>query len=73
MHEDLQIPVQMEMKEERMKKEKYETCIHAEKVGQYAVYVTPGCPRASKVKGHLVSSKDRCKGCRNWQRKETRA
>ena len=53
-----------------MKKEKYETCIHAEKVGQYAVYVTPGCPRANIIKGHLVSSKDRCRECRSWEGKE---
>ena len=50
-----------------MKKEKFETCIHAEKVGQTAVFVKPGCPRASLIKGHLVSSKDRCKECRSWR------
>ena len=58
---------QEEMKENGMKKEKYETCIHAEKVGQYAVFVTPGCPRANMIKGRLVSSKDRCRGCRSWE------
>ncbi len=63
----MRAPVRMEMKEDRMKKEKYKTCIHAEKVGQYAVYVTPGCPRASKIKGRRVSSKDRCRECRSWE------
>lgn len=56
-----------ELKKQR---EKYETCIHAEKVGQIAVYVTPGCPRANMIRGHLVSSKDRCRGCRSWKGKE---
>ena len=67
MHEDLWVPVRMEMKEDRMKNEKYETCIHTEKVGQYAVYVTPGCPRASMIKGQLVSSKERCRKCQSWK------
>ena len=59
------------MKGDRMKKEKYETCVYVKEIGQIAVYVIPGCPRASKVKGHLVSSKDRCRECRSWEGKET--
>lgn len=47
--------------------EKYRTCKHAEKIGQIAVYVAPGCPQASLVKGHLVSSKSRCRNCKRWE------
>lgn len=49
------------------KKQKYNTCIHAESVGVYAVYVKPSCPRASMVKGLLVSSKKRCEECRSYK------
>lgn len=48
-------------------KEKYKTCIHAEKVGRIAVYVRPTCKRATMIKGILVSSKQRCKECQNWE------
>lgn len=48
-------------------KEKYETCIHAEFVGELAVFVGPGCPRANMIKGKLVSSKHRCRECRSWE------
>ena len=51
---------------------KYDTCIHAESVGTYAVYVKPSCPRASMIKGRMVSSKKRCEECRSYKpRKET--
>ena len=61
------------MKDKRKgQKEKYETCTHSESVGQYAVFVKPSCPRASMVKGRMVSSKDRCRGCESWKgRKDT--
>ena len=39
------------------KKEKYETCRHAETVGDIAVYVKPTCPRLLMIKGTLRSSK----------------
>lgn len=42
-----------------MKKPKYETCIHMKGIGEFAVYVTPGCPRSNMVMGRLVSSKMR--------------
>lgn len=48
-------------------KEKYQTCKHVEKIGQTAVYVTPGCPRANMIRGHLVSTKTRCRKCRRWE------
>lgn len=48
---------------------KYETCQHVESIGQLAVYVTPGCPRAEMLKGYLISSKWRCKECRAWKQK----
>ena len=47
--------------------EKYQTCKHAEKIGQIAVYVAPGCPQASLVKGHLASSKSRCRNCKRLE------
>lgn len=50
-----------------MKEEKYQTCKHVEKIGQTAVYVTPGCPQANMIKGTLVSSKIRCRECKSWE------
>lgn len=47
-----------------MSKEKYETCVHVKSIGQIAVYVTPSCPQATQIKGHLVSSKERCRRCK---------
>lgn len=55
-----------------MKKPKHETCIHVEKPGEFAVYVTPGCPMANMVMGHLVSSKKRCQECRHWKARTTK-
>lgn len=49
---------------------KYKTCVHVLSVGQYAVYVAPGCPRASMIKGQLVSSKRRCNDCKCWRKKD---
>lgn len=51
------------------KQEKYETCKHAESVGDIAVYVKPTCPRLSMIKGMLVTSKSRCRKCRSWEGK----
>lgn len=47
-----------------MSKEKYETCANIKSIGQLAVYVTPSCPQATQIKGHLVSSKERCRRCK---------
>lgn len=55
-----------------MKKEKYNTCCHAIDTGNMAVRVTPGCPHATKIRGVLVSSKDRCRNCASWEKKEER-
>lgn len=49
------------------KKYKHDTCIHAESIGTYAVYVKPSCPRASMIKGRLVSSRERCEECRSYK------
>ena len=49
---------------------KHETCKHAIKSGQIAVYVTPRCPRANMIKGILVSSKIRCRECKSWEGRE---
>lgn len=43
---------------------RYDTCKHVQRVGTFAVYVMPGCPRASMIKGVLVSSKRRCEECK---------
>lgn len=43
---------------------RYDTCKHVQRVGALAVYVTPGCRRASMIKGVLVSSKKRCEECK---------
>lgn len=45
--------------------ENYEKCKHVQSVGTYAVYVDPGCPEAHKIKGVLVSSRQRCERCQN--------
>lgn len=52
-----------------MNKPKYETCRFAERTGQVAVYVTPGCPMANMIRGVLVSTKSRCEKCENWKRR----
>lgn len=52
-----------------MEEKKYNTCKYKQKVGQIAVYVEPGCPRATMIKGQLVSSKQRCEECRSWKPK----
>ena len=49
---------------------KHETCKHAIRHGELIVYVTPGCPRANMIRGHLVSTKTRCRKCRRWEGRE---
>lgn len=44
--------------------EDYEKCKHVQSIGTYAVYVDPGCPKAHKIKGTLVSSRRKCEHCR---------
>ena len=53
-----------------MEKEKYETCIHVKSIGNLAVFVDPGCPQANLIRGKLVSSRKRCKECREWKGRE---
>lgn len=53
-----------------MNEPKYKTCIHSQKVGQIAVYVDPGCQKATMIKGTLVSSKQRCGECRSWKERK---
>lgn len=50
-----------------MNKPKYEACQHVQRVGELAVYTDTGCPRATKVRGTLLSSKMRCVECHNWK------
>jgi hypothetical protein len=50
-----------------MNKPKYETCQHVQRVGELAVYTDTGCPRATKVRGTLLSSKMRCVERHNWK------
>jgi len=54
----------------RMRKEKYETCRHAIKAGEFGVYVKAGCPKATLINGKsLMSSKPRCERCDRWEEK----
>lgn len=46
---------------------KHETCVHVMSVGQYAVYVDTGCPRAMMVRGTLIGEKRLCRGCGAWE------
>lgn len=47
----------------------YEICRYAEKVGQIAVYVKPNCPHASMIKGHLVTTKNKCDKCKSCRKR----
>lgn len=53
-----------------MNKPKHETCKFSDSIGEIAVYVTPGCPRATLIRGRLVSSKTRCEECRSWKERQ---
>ena len=53
-----------------MRKEKFETCRHAESVGTMAVFVKPTCPHATMIRGKLVSSKMRCRNCARWEKRK---
>lgn len=50
--------------------EDYEKCKHVQSIGTYAVYVDPGCPKAHKIKGTLVSSRRKCEHCRGGEENE---
>ncbi len=50
--------------------EKYKSCVHAESVGQYAVFVKPSCRHVKLVKGVCVVSKDTCRCCLWWRPKK---
>lgn len=57
-----------------MDKPKYKTCKHSTgRVGELIVYVHPTCPRLSKIKGTLCSSKMRCKECSSWEEKHVQS
>lgn len=51
--------------EKHMKK--YETCEHAEKIGQTCVWVKATCPKALMVRGNMVSTKVRCEHCKKYK------
>ena len=53
-------------------KEKYNTCLHAQSVGEIAVHTTPGCPRVHNIKGVLAVTKGECRRCRRWKPREER-
>lgn len=46
-----------------MKQIEKEDCKEIESIGQYAVYVRPGCPYSHMIKGILVASKRQCEKC----------
>ena len=43
-----------------MEKEKFDTCKHVKRVGNFAVHVKPTCKQATMIRGQLVVSKARC-------------
>ena len=47
---------------------KYETCEHAEIIGQTCVWVKETCPAALQVLGHMVSTKERCEKCEHYRK-----
>ena len=50
------------------KQEKCYTCRHSTgRVGGLIVYVRPSCPNYTKIRGSLVSSKIRCRDCKDWE------
>ena len=51
-----------------MEKEKFDTCKHVKRVGNFAVHVKPTCKQATMIRGQLVASKARCL---NWEPKKT--
>lgn len=55
-----------------VKSEKFQTCAHADGVGEFAVYVKPSCPRSNMIRGRLVSSKPRCRECNMWKERDER-
>lgn len=44
-----------------MEKEKFDTCKHAKRTGNFAVYTKPTCKQATMIRGRLVVSKARLK------------
>ena len=55
-----------------MEKEKLDTCKHAKRTGNFAVYTKPTCKQATMIRGQLVASKARCLKCELWEPKKTR-
>lgn len=55
-----------------MEKEKFDTCKHVKRVGNFAVHVKPTCKQATMIRGQLVASKARCLNCELWEPKKTR-
>ena len=54
-----------------MEKEKFDTCKHVKRVGNFAVHVKPTCKQATMIRGQLVASKARCLKCELWEPKKT--
>lgn len=52
---------------------KYETCEHAEKIGQTCVWVKETCPKALMVRGNMVSTKARCEHCEKYKARQQTA
>lgn len=50
--------------------EKARTCKHSTgRVEVFAVYVKSSCPHLSLINGKTVSSKTRCKDCKDWKKR----
>ena len=57
---------------EEVEKEKFDTCKHAKRTGNFAVHVKPTCKQATMIRGRLVVSKARCLKCELLEPKKTR-
>ena len=67
-----QLAVMLGKTEEEVEKEKFDTCKHAKRTGNFAVYTKPTCKQATMIRGRLVVSKARCLKCELWEPKKTR-
>ena len=54
-----------------MEREKFDTCKHVKRVGNFAVYTKSTCNQATMIRGQLVVGKARCLKCELWEPKKT--
>lgn len=56
---------------EKVEREKFDTCKHVKRVGNFAVYTKSTCNQATMIRGQLVVGKARCLKCELWEPKKT--